>query len=397
MFVETSEKLYELRGRESWRNPYPAYKKLRDRDPIHHVTHERYGDFWVLSRFQDVFDAVRDPEVFCSSKGLTPDIDAMDQFEGSAAPIVMMDPPEHTDFRRLISHLMTPRKVASIEDEIRAFVNTRLDKIEGHGEVDIIEEIFKPLPSFVVAHYLGVPVTDRVLFDKWTNDIVAGNAEGDLGNMSSTFELFEYASNLFERRKSEPGEDLVSILAQAGENKVSTMWAVGFVFTMITGGNDTTTGLLGGAAELFTEYPAQRQILLDHPELVRLSVDELLRMTSPVQNLARTTTRDVRIHDTVIPEGRKVMLLYGSANRDEREFGPNSGVLDVRREFKKMLSLGYGPHHCLGAAAARTMAWITLECILSRFPNFSVNAAAGRFAPGSFVRRYEYLPFSTGA
>ena len=396
MFVETSEKLYELRGRESWRNPYPAYKKLRDQDPIHHVTHERYGDFWVLSRFQDVFDAVRDPELFCSSKGLTPDIDAMDQFEGSAAPIVMMDPPEHTDFRRLISHLMTPRKVTSIEDEIRVFVNTRLDMIEGHGEVDIIEEIFKPLPSFVVAHYLGVPITDRFLFDKWTNDIVAGNAEGDLGNMSSTFELFEYASNLFERRKSEPGEDLVSILAQAGENKVSTMWAVGFVFTMITGGNDTTTGLLGGATELLTEDPAQRQILLDHPELVRLSVDELLRMTSPVQNLARTTTRDVRIHDTVIPEGHKAILLYGSANRDEREFGPNSGVLNVRREFKKMLSLGYGPHHCLGAAAARTMAWTTLECILSRFPNFSVNADAGRFAPGSFVRRYEYLPFSTG-
>ena len=119
-------------------------------------------------------------------------------------------------------------------------------------------------------------------------------------------------------------------------------------------------------------------------------------MTSPVQNLARTTTRDVRIHDTVIPEGHKAILLYGSANRDEREFGPNSGVLNVRREFKKMLSLGYGPHHCLGAAAARTMAWTTLECILSRFPNFSVNADAGRFAPGSFVRRYEYLPFSTG-
>ena len=393
MFVEASEKLYELRGRESWRNPYPAYKKLRDLDPVHHVNHERYGDFWVLSRFQHVFDAVRDPEVFCSSKGLTPDIDAMESFEGSAAPIVMMDPPEHTDFRRLISHLMTPRKVASIEDEIRSFVITRLERIEEQGEVDIIDEIFKPLPSFVVAHYLGVPVADRVLFDKWTNDIVAGNAEGDLGDSSSAFELFEYASNLFEQRKSEPGEDLVSILAQTGESKVSTMWAVGFVFTMITGGNDTTTGLLGGAAELLTIFRDQRQILIDNQTRIRESIDEFLRLTSPVQNLARTTTRDIEISGTIIPEGHKVMLLYGSANRDEREFGSDSELLNVRRKVKKMLSLGYGPHHCLGASVARTMGAVALECLLDRCPDFSVDVERGSFAPGSFVRRYEYLPF----
>ena len=150
---------------------------------------------------------------------------------------------------------------------------------------------------------------------------------------------------------------------------------------------------MGGAIELLVEYPDQRKILLDSPDFIRPSVDEFLRMTSPVQNLARTTTRDVQIHETVIPEGQKVMLVYGAANRDEREFGDTSEVLDVRRQFKKMLSLGYGPHHCLGAAVARTIAWVTLECILSRFPNFTVNAAEGRFAPGSFVRRYEYLPF----
>ena len=393
MLVEASEKLYELRGRESWRNPYPAYKKLRDYDPVHHVSHERYGDFWVLSRFQDVFDAVRDTDVFCSSKGLTPDIDAMESFEGSAAPIVMMDPPEHTDFRRLISHLMTPRKVASFENEIRSFAITRLERIEEQGEVDIIEELFKPLPSFVVAHYLGVPVADRVFFDKWTNDIVAGNAEGGLGDSSSTFELFEYASDLFEQRKSEPGTDLVSILAQAGESKVSSIWAVGFVFTIITGGNDTTTGLLGGALELLTTNRNERTILIEDRTQIRESIDEFLRLTSPVQNLARTTTRDIEINGTTIPEGHKVMLLYGSANRDEREFGSDSESLNVRRKVKKMLSLGYGPHHCLGASVARTMGTIALECLLDRCPDFSVDAERGNFAPGSFVRRYEYLPF----
>jgi len=384
---------YVLRGGEAWRDPYSSYKFLRDNDPVHLVQHSTYGDFWVLTRFNDVFDAVRNPEVFCSSQGLTPDKNAMEAFEKSAAPIVMMDPPEHTDFRRIVSHLMTPRKVKSSEQQIREFVNSRLDGLDKDEETDIVEQLFKPLPSLMVAHYLGVPAEDRTFFDRWTNDIVAGNSQGDLGDRPATLELFEYATELFERRKYDPGEDLVSVLAQTGEDRVSVMWAVGFVFTMITGGNDTTTGLLSGAVELLTEYPDQRQVLIENPDLIRPSVDELLRLTSPVQNLARTTTCNVQVHNTVIPEGQKVMLVYGSANRDEREFGYDAEILDVRREFKKMLSLGYGPHHCLGAAVARTMAWTALECILMRFPNFSVNAEEGRFAPGSYVRRYEYLPF----
>lgn len=390
------EERYVLRDSETWRDPYKSYKYLRDYEPVHRVQHPLHGIFWVLSRFDDVFDAVRNPTVFCSSKGLTPDVNAMEAFQDSAAPIVMMDPPEHTDFRRIVSHLMTPRKVKTTEHQIRDFVNSRLEEITTQDEIDIIEHLFKPLPSLMVAHYLGVPSEDRVLFDRWTNDIVAGNAEGDLGNKPATFELFEYASELFERRKRDPGEDLVSVLAQDGDNRVTALWAVGFVFTMITGGNDTTTGLLGGAAELLTTYRDQRQKLLDAPEQIAESIDEFLRLTSPVQNLARTTTRDVKIHDTVIPEGHKVMLLYGSANRDEREFGSSSEMLDVDRKIKKMLSLGYGPHHCLGASAARTMGTITLKCLLDRFPNFAVDTVNARFASGSFVRRYEYLPFTAG-
>jgi hypothetical protein len=166
---------------------------------------------------------------------------------------------------------------------------------------------------------------------------------------------------------------------------------------MITGGNDTTTGLLGGAAELLTISRDQRQILIDNQMQIRESIDEFLRLTSPVQNLARTTTHDIGINGTIIPEGHKVMLLYASANRDEREFGFDSEVLNVRRKVKKMLSLGYGPHHCLGASVARTMGTVALECLLDRCPDFSVDAEKGRFAPGAFVRRYEYLPFSSGA
>ena len=182
---------------------------------------------------------------------------------------------------------------------------------------------------------------------------------------------------------------------QFGEETATAAWVVGFVFTMVTGGNDTTTGLLGGAAEMLTTHRDQRTILLEDRALIRGAVDELLRLTSPVQNLARTTTRPITVHGREIPDDVKVMLLYGAANRDEREFGPSAERLDVRRKVARMLSFGYGPHHCLGAAAARLQAGVALERLLDRFPDFAVDAAAGVFAPGAFVRRYESLPFTT--
>ncbi len=389
--------LYVLRGGESWRSPWSAYRKLRDADPVHRVDHPRYGEFWVLSRFDDVINAARDAETFSSARGLTPDPDAMAMFDGQAAPIVMMDPPEHTAMRRLVSQPMTPRRVAPVEGEIRAFVDERLDRVEGEREFDIIEALFKPLPSFVVAHYLGVPVDDRERFDAWTNTIVSANASATFEDaMESALELFGYANELIELRKAEPGDDLVSGLVQSGDDKASAEWIVGFVFTMVAGGNDTTTGLLGGAAELLTANPEQKQILLDDPSLVRPAVDEFLRLTTPAQNLARTTTRPVELHGREIPADVKVMLLYAAANRDDREFGPTAGELEVRRDIDRILALGYGTHHCLGAAVARLQGGIALEALLERFPDFRVDAAAGRFASGSFVRRYEYLPCEVG-
>jgi cytochrome P450 len=391
------EPLYFLRSRDDWRDPWPSYARLRDEAPVHRVAVDDGSDYWVLSRFADIFDAARDPETFSSAQGLIPDDDAMAMFEGQAAPIVMTDPPDHTTMRRLVSRPMTPRRVALIEDAVRAFVDQRLDLLRDDGEGDIVETLFKPLPSFVVAHYLGVPVEDRVKFDEWTGAIVSAAAEGAVTDArEATLGLFAYADELIRWRRESPGDDLVSDLVAVGDDLASPLWIVGFVFTMITGGNDTMTGLLGGAAELLTDHGDQRQILIDDPEAIGPAIDELLRLTSPVQNLARTTTRPVELHGETIPEGVKVMLVWASGNRDEREFGPTASEIDVRREIKRILTFGYGPHHCLGASAARLQAQVCIEQILRRFPDFEVDAAAGRFAAGPFVRRYEYLPFSTG-
>ena len=388
--------LFEFRGGERWRDPWSSYRRLRDA-PVQCFDPPGSAPFWVLSRFADVFDAVRDSTTFSSAQGLTPDLDGMAMFEGRATPIVMMDPPEHTTMRRLVSRPMTPRAVAGLEPAISSFVDERLDVLGDHRGGDIVEILFKPLPSFVVAHFLGVPHQDRIRFDGWTHAIVAAAASGDLASApDAALDLFNYATELIERRRHEPSDDLISELVRSG-SAVSEEWIVGFVFTMVTGGNDTTTGLLGGAVELLMEFPAQRVELLSEPGRIRSSVDEFARLTSPVQNLARTTTRPVDVGDVSIPAGAKVLLVYGAANRDEREFGPSVDDLDVHRRISRMLSFGYGPHHCLGAAVARLQAGIALERLLDRFPDFAADSQAGRFAPGPYVRRYESLPFHTSS
>ena len=264
------------------------YRDLRDRDPVHHVTD---GDFWFLARFADVFAAARDPATFSSASGLTVDPDGPAADLGDVTPIVFLDPPDHTAFRRLVGRGFTPRQVADLEHEVRVFVTSALDRVVEAGGGDIIADLFKPLPSFVVAHYLGVPATDRVRFDGWTERIVAGAAQGGTSDgLDAIADLASYFNHLIDRRRTDPGDDMVSQLVGLGEEQASVMWILGFAFTMVAGGNDTTTGMLGGSAVLLTEHRGERRRLLDNPGLIPNAVEELLRLTSPVQNLARTTT-----------------------------------------------------------------------------------------------------------
>lgn len=385
---------FEPRSGDTWRDPFGMYAALRDSDPVHHV---EAGDYWVLSRFEHVFAAAREPERFSSAQGLTFSYGDMAQAGLSEAkPIVMLDPPEHTEFRRLVGRGFTPRQVESLEPEVRRFVTERIERLRAAGGGDVVAELFKPLPSMVVAHYLGVPEQDRARFDGWTQAIVAATANGDpMSAPDAVGDLFEYFSTLVSRRRAESGrsDDAISQLAQAEGDDVSILQILGFAFTMVTGGNDTTTGLLGGAAELLTDRPDQRALLLDDPGAIPAAVEELLRLTSPVQGLARTTTESIVIEGSQIPKGKKVMLLYAAANRDPRQFGEDAEELDVGRNPKPILSFGYANHHCLGAAAARLQARVALEELLARCPRFAVDARQGEFASGHFVRRYKSLPF----
>ncbi|MGV9675025.1 cytochrome P450 [Nocardia sp. NPDC003482] len=396
---------FELRSGDGWRDPWPMYSALREHDPVHHVAPpgREHEDYYVLSRYADVYEAVRDPETFSSAQGLTVDYNNLSEIGlGDDRPFVFTDPPDHTVFRRSVAKGFTPRQVAEIRPAVTEFVIDRLERLRAAGGGDISVELFKPLPTMVVAHYLGVPEADRPKFDEWSEAIVAASAHGGVQHAQDAVgELMGYFTAMIERRRAAPGDDTISHLVAAGlgaDGDVSGILRIlGFAFTMITGGNDTTTGNLGGAVQLLTSYPEQRRRLLDDPGLIPGAVEEFLRLTSPVQGLARTATLDVEIEGVTIPAGRRVLLLYASANRDEREFGSDAGELDVTRGPRNILTFGNGNHHCLGAAAARMQATIALRELLARCPDFTVDLDAVRYSEGSYVRWPVHVPFVAGS
>jgi cytochrome P450 len=382
------------------------YTALRDHDPVHHVVPaaDPDHDYWVLSRHADVWNAARDNETFSSAQGLTVNYGELEMIGlQDNPPMVMQDPPVHTEFRKLVSRGFTPRQVQAVEPAVREFVVERVERLRAAGGGDIVAELFKPLPSMVVAHYLGVPESDRKQFDGWTDAIVAastgtGGIAGALETLGDAVgSMMAYFTELIERRRREPEDDTVSHLVAAGvgaDGDIGGNLAVlAFTFTMVTGGNDTTTGMLGGSVQLLHQRPDQRRLLVEQPDLMADAVDELLRLTSPVQGLARTATRDVTVGDTTIPAGRKVMLLYGSANRDERQYGPDAGELDVTRRPRNILTFSNGAHHCLGAAAARMQSRVALTELLARCPDFEVDESGIVWAGGSYVRRPLSVPF----
>lgn len=401
---------FVLATAETWPNPWPMYRALRDHDPVHRVVPPEHpeDDYYVLTRHADVWAAARDHQTFSSAEGLTVNYGDLDMIGlRDNPPMVMQDPPVHTEFRKLVSRGFTPRQVEAIEPKVREFVIERIEKIRARGDGDIVTELFKPLPSMVVAHYLGVPEEDWVQFDGWTQAIVAAStADGGIAGALETVgeavgTMMAYFTALIERRRTEPEDDTISHLVSAGVGADGDIGGIlsilGFTFTMVTGGNDTVTGMLGGSMPLLHERPDQRQLLVEHPNLIPDAIDELLRLTSPAQNLARTVTRDVTIEGTTIPAGRRVLLVYGSGNRDERQYGSDAGELDITRRPRNILTFSHGAHHCLGAAAARMQSRVALSELLRRCPDFEVAESDIVWSGGSYVRRPLSVPIRAKA
>ena len=379
-------------------DPYPAYRHLRDHEPVHRI---ESPPSWALSRFDDVWDAVRDHTTYSSAQGLTIHPDEIDAL-GLAPTIVMMDPPRQVELRRLISHGFTPRRIAALEPLVRGYVRGLLDAMAERARagdpVDLHRDYSSPIPTFTLAHLLGVPPEDRARFDPWVLALTSLADEGfdvrGLTAPAAVAEMFGYFSDLIAVRRADPGDDLVSALAHAEvDGERLTDWDIlGFCFVMVAGGNDTTASLISHGVMLLDTDHGQREALVADPALVPNALMEFLRLEGSVQGLARTTSRPVVVHDTEIPAGQKVLLLYAAANRDEREFGPTADSLDVRRVMPRHLGFASGTHFCIGSHLAKLQARIGVEELLARFPHVGVDVAAGVRTRSAFTRGWISLP-----
>lgn len=395
-------------------DPYPAFAWLREHDPVHHrPAGERAPEFWALSRFEHVWDAVRRPEVFSSAQGLTFFPDEIGRL-GLPPNLVMLDPPRHTRLRGLIGRGFTPRHVLRLEDSVRAFVRGRLaelrDRAAEGATVDLHRHYAATVPTFVLAELFGVPESDRVRFGPWVQQVTAlqdhalnGGAVVDperADGVGAVAELLDYFGSVIAARRAAgaTGEDLISALiaAELDGERLTDRDILGFCFVVTAGGSDTTAGLISHAVALLTQAPGQRKLLLDHPALISPALLEFLRLEPSVQGLARFTTTDVEVGGVTIPAGQKVMMLYAAANRDPHEFGPSADELDVRRELRRHLSFSSGPHFCVGSHLARLQARVALEELLSAHPQVTVDESAGIRHASAFVRAWVSLPADLG-
>ncbi|TYK49068.1 cytochrome P450 [Actinomadura decatromicini] len=381
-------------------DPYPAYRRLRDDDPVH-----RHDDppFWALSRFDDVWAAVRDAETFSSAQGLTFYPDEIGTL-GLPPTIVMLDPPRHSVLRRLVSHGFTPRRIAALEDLLRGFARSRIALMErkaADGETpDLHRDFASALPTFALAHLLGVPEADRARFGPWVSALTTLQDDGFHPQsmrseaVEAVAEMFAYFTDVIAARRREPSGDLISALAVAEvDGERLTDWDVlGFCFVMVAGGNDTTGNLISHGVALLDGDHAQRERLAADPSLVPNALMEFLRLEGSVQALGRTTTRPVTLHGTEIPEGEKVMMLFGAANRDFREFGPSAGALDVTREIPRHLGFSSGVHFCIGSHLAKLQARVAFEELLRAHPHAGVDVENAERIASPFTRGWKSLP-----
>jgi cytochrome P450 len=397
-------------------DPYPAYAWLRDHEPVHHHRSDgRAPSFWAISRFDDVWAAVRRPEVFSSASGLTFFRDEIEQL-GLPPTIVMLDPPVQTRLRALIGRAFTPRRVSRLEDQIRTFVRGRLEELARKtrdGEpADLHGDFSTTVPTWVLAELFGLPESDRARFGPWVQTLTRLQNDGfDASSLLDTGsgaerdpqaeagtrvigEMFEYFSAAISAARKEPGDDLLGalVLAEIEGERLSDWDILGFCFVVVAGGTDTTAGLISHTVLLTGADMAQRELVVADPALVPDALTECLRLESSVQGLARTTLEDVRVQDQEIPAGDKVMMLYGSANHDPREFGETADQLDVRRHVPRHLAFGSGPHFCVGSHLARLQARVAIEELFATHPRITVDPAAGVRHESAFVRGWVSLP-----
>ena len=388
-------------SRDFFDDPYDTYARLRDEAPCYHS--ERYG-FYALSRYEDVVAAHRDHVTFISSRGLTyeqlsdPDADV-------AGSLIMMDPPEHTRYRKLVSRAFTPRAMASWEGLIREIVVGYLEPLVGEPSFDLVGEFAGPFPVEVISAILGVPEGDRQQIRHWTDTMLRreeGEATSGAAAREAGIAQTIYFMDLVAEKRRNPTDDMLSALAAAevetddgGRASLDDIEIAAFGTLLGAAGSETVTKLLGNAAVLFHRNPDQWRLVKGDPGLHAGAVEEVLRYRPPSQYQGRCSAVESEWHGVTVPVGKPVFLLTGAATHDERAY-EDPDRFDVKREHALAIGLGHGVHSCLGAALARLESRVAIGEMAERLPDFAVDETGCERVQMSNVAGYSKVPVHTG-
>jgi cytochrome P450 len=380
-------------------DPYPVWKRMRDEAPLYH--NETYG-FHALSRWDDVARALVDWETYRSGRGTVLDL-IRANVPIPPGIILFEDPPLHDLHRSLLTRVFTPRRMNALEPLVRQFCARALDPLVGAGEFDVIAELGATVPMRTIGYLLGIPEQDQEAIRTKTDERLALKdgkpTEFDVKSFDDTGQLF---ADYIDWRAKHPSDDLMTELLNAeleedGERRRLTRSEVLLYTNTIAGaGNETVTRLIGFTAQLLADHPAQRRALCADPSLIPGAIEEVLRYEAPSPVQCRHVAADVELHGETVRKDAIMLLLNGSANRDDRHF-PDADRFDVRRDDGPHQSFGHGLHFCLGASLARLQGRIVLDELLKRWPTWEVDYDRAHKAHTASVRGWAKLPIRTGS
>ena len=374
-------------------DPYPTYARLRSEAP---VFRNEELDFWALSRHVDVTAAFRDTTRLSNANGVSLEPSATGPQAARTLSFLAMDPPRHGLMRALVSRGFTPRRVADLEPHILELTRLYLDPALEQGSFDFVTEFSARLPMDVIAEMIGVPASERDEVRRLA-DLLVHRDDGVFdvppSGMEAALELAGYFATMLSERRRRPTEDLTSALldTEMDGERLADDDIISFLFLMVVAGNETTAKLLANAWYWAWRNPQQRRLPFDDPSCIDGWIEETLRYDPSSQMVARTALVDIELYGSRIPAGDRVLLLIGSANRDEAVF-PDPDRYDLRRDTAELVSFGVGRHFCLGAALARLEARVALGELVRRVEDYHVDPERARRVHSVNVRGFESLP-----
>lgn len=395
---------YDPFAADFYDDPFPVYRAMRDEAPVYYS--EKWG-WWALSRFEDVRAAATDPDTFRSFEGIDIDDTAKDQSGPGFLPDI--DNPRHDQLRKLVQPHFLPRRIAAREAGIREVVRSLIAAWPDGAEVDLAQDLAWPLPNEVFFDVLGLPGAreeGREQLTRWVHEL-KDRAPGDPRltpvAKAATAGIQDYFVSLLEQRRREPRADLVTHLVQAeidgipfaDEHLTPAAEILGLMMVLFLGGVESTAGLVGTLFTLLAENPDQRRRLLDDPSSIPAAVEETIRVATPLQLVGRTTSREVTLHGVTIPAGGRVVLVYGAANRDERQFA-DPDRFDITRGRFRHLGFGEGLHGCLGAPLARLEAKVAAEEVLPLLGEYELAEPPVRYRSTPNMYVWSHLSVTRG-